>query len=544
MRHVALTTIAAFTAVVAIVACEEQAPDKSLTAPDAVSFARPIGGACDAGRARLIETQQADLWARPALDQAKALFATVASNCSAVAGKSLMLDYIQWTIDNRGARRTGTTDAQLLAHWNTVFPYVGYTGNDQPTAVPSTIFSTGAVGVIDGDEQGEISVPNAAALTSYVQDANGDARDHLFVIYPITANCLTGTNLRQFGPCFQFSAFPHVAPNFSPKVKVGICQPLHLGENFPLAKPSLGHLDPVTRITEEAGTYPAFCDDVTATVPAGAWNQGLGNMMTRLAWYAKRVVTPKPLYAVHGGLGGLGAGLSPFGAVDLEVFSETFSSNAVGTVPDSLAETGKWKPITVKAPGSIIVQGSLGDVDNKLAVLNQAGGNCSNSCGGLLLQGNLFTEGNEASAGIYDAEWVSLQAQSNMKEAVFVLRDLNGRDIARLTYAVRNNQNVILYNDIPGTRKQPGTIGKTVGTWTQNKKDHFRIRVVLDGTTLLPRNTTLYFNGATTTALSNLPFVNTGATGLSIIAADFSGIDSGTIGWDDIKVVRLPDLNH
>ena len=80
MRHVALTTVAAFTALVAIVACEEQAPDRTLTAPD-VSFAKGIGGACDDGRARLIGTQQADIWARPALDSAQNRFDLVKAAC-------------------------------------------------------------------------------------------------------------------------------------------------------------------------------------------------------------------------------------------------------------------------------------------------------------------------------------------------------------------------------------------------------------------------------------------------------------------------------
>ena len=123
MRHVALTTVAAFTALVAIVACEEQAPDRGLTAPD-VSFAKGVGGACDDGRARLIGTQQADICARPALDSAQNRFELVDDACVGTptnTTKSLMLDYIQWTIDNRLARKAGVTDAMLLAHWNTVF---------------------------------------------------------------------------------------------------------------------------------------------------------------------------------------------------------------------------------------------------------------------------------------------------------------------------------------------------------------------------------------------------------------------------------------
>ncbi|HKY96585.1 MAG TPA: hypothetical protein VJL35_01910 [Gemmatimonadaceae bacterium] len=529
MRHAALTATAVAAVVVALVACEEQAPERGLTAPDAVAFAKQIGGQCDAARARQISSEQSDLWAKPALDSAKLLFALVTPQCSTASGKSLMLDYIQWTIRNRTAMKSTATNAMLLAHWNTVFPYVGYTGNNQPTAVPLSIFSdSGAVGVIDGDTTGELSVPNRAALTSYPQDSDGDARDHLFVIYPIGENCLTGTNLKQSGPCFQFSAFPHVDPKFSPKVKLGICQPLHDGEDIPLANPSLGHLDPLTRVTEDAGTYPV-CAHLESSIPSGAWNRGFGQAVTRLAWYAKRALTPEPLYAVHGGLGGLGGKLSPFGAVDRLVFNEDFSDDSIGKTPKTAAP-GTWATQWT-SPGSILVRASLGNVNNPIVVLDQGGGNCA-KCGGLLMQGNLFSASSAASAGIYDVGFIALQDAANMKEAVFVLRDSGGRDIARVTYAVRNNKKLIMYNDT----KQSVQTNTPVGNWVQHQSDRFLIRVNLD-----TKKTTLYFN--TVEVRTDLPFVQN-ATNLATISADFRGIDSGIMGWDDISIDRQADVDH
>ena len=528
MRHVALTTVAAFTALVAIVACEEQAPDRTLTAPD-VSFAKGIGGACDDGRARLIGTQQADIWARPALDSAQNRFDLVKAACIGTptsTTKSLMLDYIEWTIDNRLARKAGATDAMLIAHWNTVFPYAGYTGTDQPTNVPASLFTDGAVGVIDWTETGEVEIPNKAALTSYPQDANGDQRDHLFVIYPIAANCLTGTNLQQSGPCFEFGSFPHVVPKFSPKVKVGICQP---HDATPLSVPALGHLSPITKITEDGGTYPECVE--TASAPAGSWNDGLGAIVKRLAWHAKRAVSPAPLYAVHGGLGGLGDDISPHGAVDLEVFRSTFTNDVVGQAPGA-PETGSWSIVTLTPPGTILVQASLGQQASKLAVLNQAGGNCKKNCGGLYLRGNLETAGPAASDGVYEAEFDALQAQTNMKEAVFALRDTQDKDLATVTFAVRNNVNLIIYND-----KQSGA-SKVLGNWVQNVPVHFNIQVDLNANT-----TTVWIDNGATPAFSGVPFVNTTLSNpnFATISADFRGIDSGTMGWDEITVVRLRD---
>jgi hypothetical protein len=534
MRHAALTATAVAAFVVALVACEEQSPDRTLTAPD-LSFAKQLGNECDAARLRLITSQQTDLYNRgPVLDSAKAMMASVSSQCSTGTGENLMLGYIQFTINHRGV--DNYSDGQLLVHWNTVFPYVGYTGVNQPGNLPidSVFGSEGAAKVIKWDVTDEIRATNAA-LTQTAQDTAGDQRDHLFVIYPISANCLSG-NIQQFGPCFQISAFPHLPEGklFSPKNKIGICIVHDLDDQIEdhISAPALGHLDPITRVTETINTiYPTNCGDVSVA-PVGSWNGGFGNVVRRLAWLAKKAVTPEPLYAVHGGLGGLGGGLSPFGAIDREVFRATFTGDEAGSKPGT-PETGTWTVDSVKAPGSIVVAGSLGDITNNLAVLNQSGGNCG-TCFGLLLEGTLETAGVADSAGIYEAEFDALQAQSNMKEAVFVLRDSAGSDIARVTFAVKNNRNVILYNN---DKTHAGT---ELGLWEQNKHRHFRIQVNLDS-----KKTSIWFDGAATAAVSDAAFFdNTAKKNFSTISADFKGIDSGTMGWDNVIVTRLPDLKH
>ncbi|HMA19523.1 MAG TPA: hypothetical protein VKO87_01905, partial [Gemmatimonadaceae bacterium] len=183
-------------------------------------------------------------------------------------------------------------------------------------------------------------------------------------------------------------------------------------------------------------------------------------------------------------------------------------------------------------PGTITVQNSLGQLNSKLVVLNQSGGNCKN-CGGLLLRGRLLTTGPAAAIGTYEVEFDALQAQSNMKEAVFVLRDSVGRDLARVTFAVRNNQNLILYNDY---KNHPGTF---LGNWVQYVPRHFRIQLDLDA-----HNSTIWFDNGTSAAVSGAPYVNTNANNFYTISADFTGIDSGTMGWDEIKVTRLSDLSN
>ncbi|HEX6573565.1 MAG TPA: hypothetical protein VF042_01225, partial [Gemmatimonadaceae bacterium] len=162
MRHVTLTTLAIATAAVAIVACEEQAPERGLTAPDAVSFGKQLGGECDAARLRLITTQQGDIYNKPQLDSAKAMMESVTSQCSTQTGENLMLAYIQFTIDHRSVDKSTVTNAQLLDHWNTVFPYVGFTGSSMPGSLPidSVFGPNGAAKVIKWDVGGEIKALN------------------------------------------------------------------------------------------------------------------------------------------------------------------------------------------------------------------------------------------------------------------------------------------------------------------------------------------------------------------------------------------------
>ena len=528
-----MRTRIAFPAVLALLAfaCSEPR-ETSVTDPGpGLRFAKPIaGGACAAKLGRDITTQMADLFAKPELDQAKLLWGTVEAQCasSIAQARESMLTYVQFTIANKGAikpQSEGSWQANLIAHWSATFAYVGYTNADQPGAVPTTIFDTeGAVGVIPASMTGsqELAAANAA-LTMYQQNAGtGDTRGHLFVIYPLPSSCLGATNLSKAGPCYEFGSFPAVSPAFDPQIKVGICQVHQTTDSIHhhLDNPALAHLtDNVARVQQLAGTYPTTCGDV-ASIPAGSWNGGIRNIAARLAWHAKQSVTPKPLYAVHGGLGGLGGKLSPHQAVELLVFSADFEDDVVGQQPGQ-PETGTFTtPYLVTPPGSIVVQSSLGQHSSKLAVLAQAGGNCAN-CGGLMLEGNLSsgTPGVYATTGVYDAEWISLQQGPTMKKATFVLRSSSGAQIAAVNYSTKSSANIITY----------GNSNTVLANWVRYVPMHFRIRVDLDAKT-----TTLYIDGVQKATASF------SAANFAKIAADFRGIDSGIMGWDDIEVRRIP----
>lgn len=512
-------------------ACANE-PTPTATSPDiSARLAKSVPGPCDAATDRTIKQQQMDLFAGDVLKQVQALWSSVEATCSpsnADAANPALLPYVQYTIsvypNNVQTPKNGSKESVFLNHWNTIFPYVGYSAPGLPTGVNGPLGANGAVGVISptGGAR-EITALNAA-LTLADQSASGDQRWHLFAIYPVNAGCLSGTNLVQTGPCFEFGAFPQVSPGWSPLIKVGVCQPVHAGEAIPANVPALGHLLQTGKV-EIAGQllYPTYCQDI-ADVDTGSWTGGFGAVVKRLAWLGKRAVSVNVAYATHGGLGGLGGGISNFGGVDLMVFNATFSAppNVIGQKPVT-PEVGTFTQ-SAKPPGTILVQTTLGQDDDTLVVLSQAGGNCTN-CQGLLLQGNLAAaSGSPASDGIYEATWTSLQDGPSVKGAPFVLRDNQGKEIARLSYATVSSQNQLLYN------------GSLIGSWTQHVAQDFKIVVNLNNKT-----TSLSINGVAITAATNVAFYNTSAANFAQIAADFRGIDSGVMGWDNVKVVRVSD---
>jgi hypothetical protein len=504
-------------------------PDPSVTSPEfAARFANNSPTSCRQQTAKTIATEQDNLYDGTTLVEAEQLFEPVADNCSKDidAARSAMLAYIQWTIDNKDAIQAPATFETLISHWNTVFPYVGYTGADQPAGVPASVLETGtgAAGVItQATVNREIRTP-VAALTLPVQSTTlGDPRPHLFVIYPRGNNCLTGTNLRRLGPCYEFASFPHVSPKFSDPVKVGICQPE--GPDHGRETAALGHLSGGFVEIPNQELYPA-CTNLTS-VDEGSWTGGFGAVLKRVASLAQKTFGVTTAYAVHGGLGGLGEELSPFGGVDREVFLATFENVAAGTVPDSAApEVGTWTPISVTPPGSIFVQSLLGESGTgNLVVLNQAGGACKN-CGGLLLQGNLSVAPGASNAmnGIYEATFIALQDNANMKSASFKLRDSRDSVLAQVTFTVAQNANKVLFN------------GTDTGVrWVRHVPLSFRIRVNINAG---EHAASLWVQD--TLKKEAVPFLNT-TTNFANISADFGGIDSGVMGWDQIRVVRLED---
>ncbi len=455
-------------------------------------------------------------------------FAGIVEDCSSnnASAREQMMNLVQYSIDEyKGPSIPDDEEmrGRIVVLWNDLFAFVGYPTPDVPEVVLTSAGAAGVIGQTTPEPFRELKA-DFAADSIPVQDADGDQRTHLFVIYPITDGCLD-TNLKQSGRCYEFSAFPTVSPKWHPLVKFGICQAADAGDAISLSEPALGHTsNSATLITLPGGTYPQFCPDAD-DIAQGSWNGGFGQAARRLAWLTKRAVSPSNLYAVHGGLGGLGGTMSPYGGVALRVFGETFDDAPLGNLGD--ATLGSWFK-QINRSGTITVQSALGQYASKLLVLNQGGGNCV-TCGGLVLRANFAEEGQHATEGVYDVEWTSLQDKTNMSgDAPFVIRDHTGLEIARVTYS----QVKVAKKEVNRITWNAGTTA--IATWVAHVPQNFKIRVDLN-----TNKTALWINGAP--IASNVNFVNTGAVDLASLAAEFSGQDNGVLGWDNIVIHRLPD---
>ena len=186
-------------------------------------------------------------------------------------------------------------------------------------------------------------------------------------------------------------------------------------------------------------------------------------------------------------------------------------------------------PIVMHTPGerampfSIAVQSSLGDLTTKPVVLNQAGGNCT-LCGGLELTGTATTPPEvDATSGVYIVRWTSLQSKPSSKEAPIVIRSAAGLEVARLSYRTVSSTRILAYNSVT-----------LPVAWAQSVAQSFE--VVVD---LATKTTSLRIDGAPVAGFQAVPFVNAAATDVGTIGAEFSGIDAGIVGWDNISITKI-----
>ena len=517
-----IRTIAALAVASAFAFACRDTPPASPTDPGVdLQFAKSTGGACDGAVSRTAKAELSNLLANPQLKTALDNWSAVVSACSTsnpdAANGPLMvhLNYLRGLYPASFITSTAGTKSELFRqHINTAFSFVGYsvpniTGAQLDSAIVQVILPTGGTR--------EYILPHLGAFKLPEQDSNGDPRGHLFVMYALNAQCLSVDNLQDLGNCVEVVSYPTVDPRFSPGIQVGIC----IAETITNNGLYLGH--EVNGKTEVAVNlaYPASCHPPETA--EGSWTGGPASILKRLAWLGKKAMMPAVAYGTDKGLGGIGGALSPFGGVDAQIFAASFNvpPDTVGR-PPILVNGNYFFTKNVEAPGSILIQSSLGTYTGPLAVLSQGGGNCA-VCGGLDLTAHFYSvSGHPADDGVYEVNWTSVQASPSVKGAPFVVRDSAGHEVARVTYiTAKNSQNKLTYN------------GQVVAAWTRNVAQHFSLVVNLNNNT-----TTLYIDGV---SMGSKAFVSSLADDLASIGAEFSGIDSGVMGWDEIGVRRIAD---
>ncbi len=479
------------------------------------------GGTCSSTDSRTAKTELTYILASTRLKTAQALWKSVESACVSTdpdAANAELIAYAgyvrsQYPDNVIQNPKSGTPEANFLGHLNTIFSYVGYAAPSLGGGVAGPL-QAGIVAVVPGSGGvREYQREHLGAFTLPEQGPAGDSRGHLFVMTDLGEQCLTVDNLLEVDDCIELKSYPSVSPRFSPGIKVGLC----LTEGLTGMRLALGH--ETSGGTEIAGsaTYPADCH---ANINVASTETGFDKAVTRLA----KTFWIRSAYAGDKGLGGIGSTLSPFGVVESVIFGTGFNApHGVGSAP--VATEGNFTfTQTVTSPGSILVQNGLGDLTGPLAVLSQGGGACA-ACGGLELRTFFYSaSGTPADDGVYAVSWKSVNSSPGVKGAPFVLRDNAAREIARLSYRTIPGGNQLVYNDV------------VVGSWARNVAQSFTINVNLNNKT-----TTLSIGGVPVAVATGIAFVNPAAANLYTLAAEFNGIDSGVMGWDDIAVQRVSD---
>ena len=543
-----------------VVACSDE-PRPTPTGPQVraeVSALKP-GAACDATLERQIYSQINALFTGAVQTQARTLFGQVVAACPTGAIPQL-LTYVQFTIDRYHAGQVLAPSPRIypsradavVDNWEFAFRYV-YNNDAQLLPVPEfsaqVLMANGGARVIDATSADAYLVNGTWTAGILVPDqaAGGVAGSRLYTITPADPNCLA-TNLQEPAPaaCFHFEADPALTTQFSPQATVAMCEGSALPEGSPVpANHALAHATGgQTRLTYRVAVpfngvpagEPVLCADHAFTSPY-VFSDGLGPAtryaLGRAASSALNFLSPRPLWASHtSGLGGTVGLISPFSPVMTHVFAATFGPSATVS-----ADIGVFDSVYAKQPGSITVQQALGDLTDWPVVLTQSGGNCDPQCGGLVLRGRntTFDATQDATYGSYSVSWQSLQDKPTLKKAPFVVRDAALREIATVAYEVHGPTPVLTYKVRDPLTNVVNTVVLSTG-WTQHEAQLFQLVVNLD-----TKRTSLYIDGVA--VIENVLFVDafSGVQTLRYVAAEFSGIDAGTIAWDNIYMTRQYD---
>ena len=277
MRNFAAAAVLGCT--VALAACSDTAVDRSVS-PDGAEplMAKSTSVVCTTAQSQLVEANAATIFeAGAVLDSVDALWRKVKQDCSTSnttrmdRAKDALMEYIRYGIllyrDNDGGIIATDRSAALVYHWGLAFPFVGYAA----PVVPTDVLDIGAARVVSRSEMAadsvEFGIPGKAAMKTAPQSSSGDPRGHLFVIFPVSTDCLPHQSaLTESNDCYNFKSFPTSSPSYNPRMKVGICY----DETYDA--PGLGHDDGTNTTVEPVlFTYPdpTFCHSTDNSIRYG-----------------------------------------------------------------------------------------------------------------------------------------------------------------------------------------------------------------------------------------------------------------------------------
>lgn len=517
MRRSYLSTLAL--AVIAVAgACSDGTSSRtSLPMEPLLAKGGPGAGVCTQQQANDIEKDIKALYGSPAA-AANALFDAVQAACSTTdpdAAREPLMGYLDYTIQNPVSGQ----NAFMIEHWGRVFGFVGYTGIDvgsTPNITGAVLTTAGAAAIVDLSVETIVwTGDDAAGITVRAQNPSNLSGHRLVTIEKAADDCL-GTNLPAFPTCYNFGIFPHET-GFNPRLLFALCAVQNTPDFPALAhKP---HNEPVKVL--------AKVDILNCPHTQSA--QNTRSLVGRVLAGVADLFRPRTLIAGHTGLGGEDFSASPTLPVSRQVLHADFETagDAPGTPPTVTNFPGDPWTATATAPGTILVQSTFGNLMDQPVVLSQAGGACTKNCGGLELSANIFDDGTGvANTGRYEVHWSALQAKPSVKEAAFQVVDGGGDVLAKVAYQTVSSQQRLYFNN-----------QDTGCAWTVNMKQDFVLTIDFATTA---RTVSLSISGCT--PITGVGFLQGNRVGeLARVGWFLTGIDAGIVGFDDLRVIRLPD---
>jgi len=594
------------TTLVLLVACGEQRP--SLTTPEGSplrsSVASPAAACSAADLTTLSGGIATHVVGRANQSTANKLLGDVRQACqrnSATPTTTAALAYTSqlvtwWKITPPATAVWSGDGTQFWSYLTTLFRYVGFVIDNDENVL-------GAQGFIKVCTASEGCEAIAKALTSGIKvfpgalSATGTAQ-FLVTGRPAACSGIDGnTDLQVWGQCIKVSIDPKSGTSFkfrnvSPgPVLVQTCLsetanaaagfylggsaslPDGTGPRIRLAQKSA----PVSTVSlrprpaddsdYEGGFFTAMCSDATSVAALGVPSRTVTDYALR--WFGRassavgRMLTPRPLFAGHAGLGGYGfaSEASLFGPADPFTFQATFDNPFNAQLPNRTADVPGEEPkqddlaraawiIDQQAPGYVRVRkapfsGFPATAGNVVEV-NQAGGAAASKNGLVMLANSGYFEstagqqGTFANSGKYRIRWTSLIAspRAGGTGALFVALGVGP--------AGQTPVELASFAYVNGPNAQSGTVhfnGSAVPglSWQTGVRQRFELIVDLTGGKSYLR--TVSIAAPDGPSAKSQAEARTFATNLSFTQAGWrlGRQDNQVIGMDDFEIVRLAD---